>query len=85
MANMELDIVSDMEVDKVADKVSDMVAKNINIDIDINMEIKFRERFDHRGWLINFFDPACASSELFEFIQASRGWQRRPWGISKNL
>ena len=44
---MELDMVADMEVDKVAKNIS-----FLKIDIGINIEIPFGERDDHRGWLI---------------------------------
>ena len=40
---MELDMVADMEVDKLAD----MVAGNEKIIIDINMEIQFGEGVGH--------------------------------------
>ena len=48
---MEVDMVADMEVDKVAD--------NKKNDIDINMEIQFGERVGHGGWLIGpkLFQP----------------------------
>ena len=58
---MVLDMVADMEVDKVAD-------------IDIDMEIQLGERVYQRGWLIGSklsrpkAYPACASSKLCEFI-----------------
>ena len=64
---MELDIVADMEVDKVADIVAENKEKN---DIDNNTEIQFGERFGHRGWLVwtKLFGPkaysACASSSF---------------------
>ena len=57
---MELDMMADMEVDKVAD---------------VNMEIHFGERVGHRGWLIGpkLFRPkaylACASCKFCEFIE----------------
>ena len=57
---MVLDMVADMEVDKVAD-------------IDIDMEIQLGERVYQRGWLIGSklsrpkAYPACASSKLCEF------------------
>ena len=65
---MELDMVADMEEDKVAEEVA---AKRNDIDININMEIQFGERVGNGGWLIGpkFFWPkpylACASSKLW--------------------
>ena len=50
MVNMELDMVADMEVDKVSNMVADNNNfEKINIDIDINMEIQFGERVVHRA------------------------------------
>ena len=62
-ADMELDIVADMEVDMA----------DIDIDIDIDMEIQFGER--SRGWLIGpklfrlKLFLACAFSKLCKFIR----------------
>ena len=59
MVNMELDMVADMEVDKVANMVADNNNfEKINIDIDINMEIQFGERVGHVVGSLdpNFFD-----------------------------
>ena len=69
MVNMELDMVADMEVDKVANMVADNNNfEKINIDIDINMEIQFGERVGHRAGLVNLAQnfrseayPNCAS------------------------
>ena len=52
---MELDMVADMEVNKLAEIVTNMVADNFfffKIDIDINIYNPFGEGVGHGGWLI---------------------------------
>ena len=69
MADIRVDMVSNMEVDKVADKEMVDMELDMVADIDINMEIQFGERGGHKGWLIGpkLFQPEaypdCASSK----------------------
>ena len=52
VADIRVDMVSNMEVDKVADKEMVDMELDMVADIDINMEIQFGERGGHKGWLI---------------------------------
>ena len=53
--NMELDMVDDMEVDKVSGMVADMMAVKEKIDININMEIQFGGQSACARWAVSDF------------------------------
>ena len=62
---MELDMVADMEEDKVAEEVA---AKRNDIDININMEIQFGERVGNGGlftWAQFFFTQTLPGLRIF--------------------
>ena len=83
---MELDMVADMEVDKVAGLTSTLrptigIDIDIDIHININMEIQFGERVGHVGW---FIGPKLFRLEAFPYsstlslswVKATKEWEK---------
>ena len=66
VADIRVDMVSNMEVDKVADKEMVDMELDMVADIDINMEIQFGERGGHKGWLIG---PKLFRPKAYQYIR----------------